>query len=296
MLPRIATENRKILRVTSGRRRRWVIAAIAAGSLLLGVSLTALADDSSSMPDPCTQPPPPPLPAPGSAGSQGAYQSFHTPLPQVSLWNLSDQPPRVGLQVGHWQLENLPPELAGVGAGASYGGVQEWQVNLAIAQGAAAFLQADGVAVDVLPATVPPHYQANVFVAIHADGDTSGEISGFKVARPGFSSVPDWDDQLVSDLNGEYGATTGLPRDDAHISLRMSYYYAFNSRRYCHAVSVGVPQAIIETGYMTNASDQTILFDNPNLSGQGIALSVEEFLAQEGHPVGSFANPTATAP
>ena len=32
-------------------------------------------------------------------------------------------------------------------------------------------------------------------------------------------------------------AGAALPRDDEHITLRMRYYYAFNSRRYCHAVA-----------------------------------------------------------
>src|SRR5204863_8856286 len=108
-----------------------------------------------------------------------------------------------------------------------------------------------GVQVDVLPATVPPRYQANAFIALHADGDPAGQARGFKVARPGFSSLPDFDDRLVDALNQVYAADTQLPRDDEHISLRMRYYYAFNSRRYCHAVAPGVPQAIIEMGCRT---------------------------------------------
>ena len=100
-------------------------------------------------------------------------------------------------------------------------------------------LEAEGVEVDVLPATIPPRYRANVFVALHADGDVAGALHGFKVARPGFSSIPGVDDRLVDTLNDVYGAVTGLPRDDEHISLRMRYYYAFNSRRYCHAVATG---------------------------------------------------------
>ena len=219
-----------------------------------------------------------PLPAPGSPGAQGFFRSFRTPLPPTPLYDPPGQK-RVGLQVGHWQLDQLPTELKGLGAGASGGGKQEWQVNLDVAQRAAALLQSDGIEADVLPATVPEHYRANAFLAIHADGDTTGHTRGFKVARPGFSSVPDVDDELVQSLEDTYGQVTNLPRDDEHISLRMRYYYAFNSRRYCHAVAPGVPQAIIEMAYLTNATDRQYLIGNPQLLAQGIADSMERFLS-----------------
>ena len=71
----------------------------------------------------------------------------------------------------------------------------------------------------------------------------------------------------------------GLPRDDAHISRRMTYYYAFNARRYCHAVAPAVPQAIIEAGYLTNPLDQQTLIGDPDRAALGIARGVETFLA-----------------
>jgi N-acetylmuramoyl-L-alanine amidase len=125
---------------------------------------------------------------------------------------------------------------------------------------------------------VPPHYQANAFVAIHADGDTSGTDHGFKVARPGFSSIPDVDDRFVEAINQAYGSETELPRDDDHISLRMRYYYAFNSRRYCHAVSPGVPQAIIELAYLTNAGDRQYLIGDPQKLAEGLTEGIQAFL------------------
>lgn len=188
-------------------------------------------------------------------------------------------PKRVGLQAGHWLVDQVPPELHGLEAGATGGGKQEWQVNLDVAQRTAALLQASGIQTDVLPATVPPRYQANAFIAIHADGDTTGEDRGFKVARPGFSSIPDVDDRLVDAINQTYGSETELPRDDAHISLRMRYYYAFNARRYCHAVSPGVPQAIIELAYLTNATDRQYLIGDPEKLAQALSDSIQAFLA-----------------
>jgi hypothetical protein len=229
---------------------------------------------------PCDQPPPAPLPAMGAADRAGFFRGFRTPLPPVPLYNPTG-PKRVGLQAGHWLTDQVPPELAGLQDGTTGGGKAEWEVNLDLAQRAAGMLEADGIQVDVLPTTVPPQYQANLFVAIHADGDASGTQHGFKVAAPGFSAISDVDNQLVQTFNDVYGSITGLPRDDAHISLRMSYYYAFNSRRYCHAVAQGVPQAIIETAYLTSALDRQLLLGDPDVIAHGITASVEQFLNEE---------------
>lgn len=223
-------------------------------------------------------PPPLPLPRPGTGAAQGFFRNFRDPLPPAPLFN-PPGPKRVGLQAGHWLTDQVPAELRGLQAGATGGGMQEWQVNLDVAQRTAALLEASGIDTDVLPSTVPPHYQVNVFVALHADGDPSGADRGFKVARPGFSSIPDVDDRLVDAINQVYGAETELPRDDEHISLRMRYYYAFNSRRYCHAVAPGVPQAIVEMAYLTNATDRQYLIGDPQRLAQALADGIQRFLA-----------------
>ena len=225
-------------------------------------------------------PPPPPLPRPGSGAAPGAFSGFRTPLPPAPLYD-PPGPKRVGLQAGHWLVDQVPAELHGLEAGATGGGKQEWQVNLDVAQRTAALLEASGIQTDVLPSTVPPHYQANAFIALHADGDSSGGDRGFKVARPGFSSIPDVDDRLVDTINQTYGSETELPRDDEHISLRMRYYYAFNSRRYCHAVAPGVPQAIVEMAYLTNATDRQYLIGDPQRLAHALADSIQAFLASE---------------
>jgi N-acetylmuramoyl-L-alanine amidase len=208
----------------------------------------------------------------------GGFSSFRSPLPPAPVWNPAG-PKRVGLQAGHWLNEQTPPELGRLQPGAVGGGKEEWEVNLDLAQRTKAILEAAGVEVDLLPTTVPERYRAHAFIAIHADGDTAGALSGFKIARPGFSSIPETDDQLVSALYGAYGPASGLARDDDHISLRMLYYYAFNSRRYCHAVAPGVPQAIIETGFLTSASDRRLLLGNPDAAARGIADGVLAFLS-----------------
>ena len=58
----------------------------------------------------------------------------------------------------------------------------------------------------------------------------------------------------------------------------MRYYYAFNSRRYCHTVAPGVPQAIVENGFLTSPLDRVLLLGNPDLAAQGLAKGVLDFL------------------
>ncbi len=215
----------------------------------------------------------------------GSWGSFRTPFPAVPVWN-PPGPKKVGLQAGHWLYDESPDELEDLRSnpGTSGGGKAEWQVTLDIAQRAADMLRAAGVEVDVLPTTVPVRYRAHAFVSIHADGDASGVLHGFKAAGPGFSATPRADALLVDALNEEYAAATGLPRQDSQISRRMTYYYAFNGRRYQHAVAPGVPQVILETAFLTHAGDRVLLLSNPDLIASGIANGILKFLAQ---------NPTA---
>jgi hypothetical protein len=241
----------------------------------------AASDQSSSLApanETCDLPLPGPLPRRGDPAAQEFWQAFRLPLPPAPRWNPPGQM-RVGLQAGHWLAHQAPEELERLhGGGSRGGGKEEWEVTLDLAQRTKYFLEQEGMEVDVLPATVPVRYRAHVFVSIHADGDPLGRVRGFKVARPGFSSIPDIDDRLVEALNAAYAAATGLPRDDEHITRRMLYYYAFNSRRYCHAVAPGVPQAIIETGFLTSRADRELLLGSPTLVARGIANGVLAFL------------------
>jgi hypothetical protein len=220
----------------------------------------------------------PPLSVLRAQGSSG-WASFREPFPSVPVWN-PPGPKRVGLQAGHWQHALAPDELADLrtNPGAYGGGKWEWEVNLDIARRTAEYLRAAGVEVDILPTTIPVRYRAHAFVTIHADGDLSGTLTGYKVAGPGFSATPEADAVLVAALNSEYGPATGLSRQDNQISRRMTGYYAFNARRYQHAVAPGVPQAIIETGFMTSASDRRLLIGDPDRAARGIANGILRFL------------------
>ncbi|MES2668268.1 MAG: N-acetylmuramoyl-L-alanine amidase [Patescibacteria group bacterium] len=186
-------------------------------------------------------------------------------------------PLRVGIQAGHWRLDEVPLELAGLRAssGASGGGVSEQKTVLAIAQETKAMLEERGIVVDLLPATVPVDYVADAFVSIHADGSASAASSGFKIAGPrrDFSGTSG---ALVSALYQEYGTETGL-RQDANITRRMNGYYAFNWRRYDHALHPLVPAAIVETGFMTSASDRALIVARPEVPARGIADGILAF-------------------
>jgi hypothetical protein len=206
------------------------------------------------------------------------------PPPVTVIGTGQTWPKRVGLQVGHWGSEQMPEEmerLRNSGGGAVGGGYTEVQVNYDLATRTAALLRARGVEVDVLSATVPMDYQADAFVAIHADGDARGVLRGYKIARSPLSHVPEWDDALVGWLYAEYGKATSMPRDDDHITPRMRFYYAFNNRRYYHAIHPSTPGAIVETGFMTSAVDRALLIGQPDRPAQGLANALLGFLGMQ---------------
>jgi hypothetical protein len=212
----------------------------------------------------------------------GGWGQFGRPQPSTPVWN-PPGPKRVGLQAGHYRFDEAPPELLSLrrNPGAPGGGRVEWQVTIDLAERAAELLRASGVEVDVLPTTIPIRYRAHAFLAIHVDGDETGRLRGYKIARPNFSSIPETDDAFAQTVYEEYGRATALPDNSEYITGRMRNYYAFNARRYQHAVAPGVPQAILETGFMSNAADRDFLFNRPDVAAQGIADALLRFLAAD---------------
>ena len=185
--------------------------------------------------------------------------------------------PRVALQAGHWLAAEAPDELARIRSnGTRGGGLHESQVTLRIAELAAEILASAGVIVDVLPATVPPSYHADLFISIHADGHNNSSATGFSVAAPRRDQTGIARD-FVEVLAESYGASTGLRRSK-NVTRQMENYYAFNSRRYTHSIDPRTVAVIIETGFLTSPSDRRIIVDRPELSAQGIAEGVLRFL------------------
>lgn len=198
---------------------------------------------------------------------------------QFANWKRPEGPLRVGLQVGHWKNKELPDELSNLrerGGGTSGGGRAEWEVNLAIAEETKKLLEPYGVVVDLIPATVPPDYLADLLIAIHADGSTDPNVSGFKVASPR-RDLTRTGAKLVEIFEREYGNATQL-RLDPNVTRNMSGYNAFNWRRYEHSMHPMTPAIIVETGFLTNPLDQRILIHNPARSAQGILNAVVDFL------------------
>lgn len=201
-----------------------------------------------------------------------ARQPAATPTPRPP-----GTPPRVGLHVGHWQAADLPDELARLrgSVGAVVDGYREVDINMDVAGRVATLLQARGISVDVLPATVPPGYDADAFVAIHADGSENRARRGFKLATPWRTSRAS--QHLHDTLRAEYAALTGLPWDDA-ITVNMRGYYAFNYNRHEHVIARTTPAVIIEMGFLSNSTDRAFLLEQPHIAALAITNGIERYV------------------
>jgi hypothetical protein len=187
---------------------------------------------------------------------------------------------RIGIQIGHWQTDNVPPELKRleIQTGTSWNGLTETQVSLEIASRVADLLRSHGYTVDILPTTVPAGYLADAFVALHMDGDGTGENSGYKLAH-GSRRGP-FEQRLLDDIRDEYGAATGLRWDPEHITAAMRGYFAFSWQRYRSATSPFTPSVILVMGFLSNDGDREIALDHPDMLAAGIANGIERFLSE----------------
>jgi hypothetical protein len=199
----------------------------------------------------------------------------------INHWTRPVGPPRVGLQVGHWKNDELPDELAHLhgNTGASGGGKAEWEVNLAIAELTKTILVQRGIEVDILPATIPPSYWADAFVAIHADGNLDSRINGYKIAAS-WRDMTKKANTVIEFVGKEYQQSTGLI-EDPEITTNMRGYYAFSWWRRLHAVHPMTPSIILETGFLTSPLDRRIIVNKPELAAQGLANGLINYLESE---------------
>ncbi|MGW8267056.1 MAG: N-acetylmuramoyl-L-alanine amidase family protein [Longimicrobiales bacterium] len=198
------------------------------------------------------------------------------PIPTPEEWKPPEGPVRIALQAGHWKADEAPPELSGLrDNGTRWEGKPEWEANVEIAQRAGALLEELGYEVDILPAVVPPGYRAHLFISIHADGSTDPKMSGYRVSAPrrdatgrasGFADL----------LQESYGEKTGLTRIPT-VTHRMQNYYAFNFRRYEHALHPMTIGVILETGFLTSPVDRGVIIDDPERAARGIVEAVKAF-------------------
>ncbi len=187
-----------------------------------------------------------------SGGWQGLLNSYKGPV-------------RVGLQIGHLEVGNHPEELATLryNTGASVNGINEVDINQVVAQTLSDMLVNEGIMVDLLPATVPEDYQADVFVSLHADSSEDSKRRGYKSAVFRFERNKN-DALLKTIIDQNYFYFSGFPDDDANVSGSMLEYYAFNDKRFKHAVSFKTPAIIVEMGYLSNQEDLEFMSDPIN--------------------------------
>jgi hypothetical protein len=204
-------------------------------------------------------------------------------LSSSPLRNMSAAPRvNVAIQAGHWKVNELPDALARLrtSTGTSGGGRTEVQLNLDIAQRVASMLRAKGLTVEILPATVPTGYQADLFIALHADGNNSSRPRGYKVSTRWRSDVAALDAVLVQSIEDGYGKVTGMPQD-LSITRAMRGYYAYSTYRgEEYRLDGATPAAILEMGFMSNAADRALMFNNPDLVARGVVAGVDNFYAR----------------
>lgn len=197
---------------------------------------------------------------------------------EMASWTRPEGPVRIALQAGHWRAAEAPDEQAGLrGNGTRGGGHQEWEVNLEIARRAARMLEDSGYVVEVLPTRVPPGYWADLFLSIHADGHANSRASGYRAAAPR-RDMTGRSTAFAALLDRVYGEETGLPYYGS-VTRRMRGYYAFNYRRYEHALHPMTVGAIIETGFLTSPRDRSVIVADPERAARGITRAVIEFIS-----------------
>lgn len=197
------------------------------------------------------------------------------------LANSLKGPPRVGVQVGHLDAGAQPDELAALRAstGGHWEGVDEVEVNLEVANRLAKLLEDDGIVVDVLPATIPPGYVADVMLSVHVDASSDESRRGYKSAH--FWPARNVYEPLLKVLVDREVLAMDLPDDDRNVSGNMLQYYAFNHRRYRHAVDRSTPALLVELGYLSSPQDRHLLAD-PNSFALALAQGVRDYLQAVG--------------
>lgn len=187
-------------------------------------------------------------------------------------------PRKVGIQAGHWMTREAPPELGRIlqQTGTSWDGITEVEVNLDIAQRAAALLAARGIQAEVLPTTIPPGYLADAFVALHGDGDGVGVKSGFKAARS--TRRTPFEGRFMELVLDEYARATELDYDGNGITRQMTGYYAMAWSRIRYSTSPFTPSLILEMGYLSHDWDRHLMVDRPDLVAGAIAAGILRFL------------------
>jgi len=195
---------------------------------------------------------------------RNAAAAWQDNLPRTAVIlvrNALKGPVRVGLQVGHLDAALHADEHAELrwNTGGHAAGVDELDVNLAVATELAALLRAGGIEVDLLPARMPVHYSADLVLALHADSVEEPDRNGYKSAHY-FPLRNDADPLLKEHIDSAYLPGSGLADDSTNTSGGMTGYYAFNPEDR-HSVNPRSPALLIELGYISNRTDREFLLE-----------------------------------
>lgn len=189
----------------------------------------------------------------------------------------------VAVQPGHWKIDEVPAEIRRRprGPGASYAGVRELDINLAVVAELVPLLEAEGWTVIVVPATVPPGLRADAFISIHADWAGDLGRSGWKLAPPWrpSSAASALSEALKSAFRDE-----GLREDVGGVTTGMRGYFGFSSHRYHHASSPYTPAVLVELGFVTNAADRARMTSDPAYYARVLHRGLERYRYSIGRP------------
>lgn len=199
-------------------------------------------------------------------GSLAAVAKFGQNLNlSTNLVVVQKHKPRVGIQIGHYKAIEQPDELKNIrySTGGQAGRTTELEINIAVVKMLRDMLEARGIIVDILPATIPPNYKADVFISIHADSSPDKTRRGYKSAY--FTPKRnDYDQLLKEKIDESYFYFMGLPDDDNNVSGAMLEYYSFNNKRFKHSISKKTAGIIVEIGYISNKLDLQLIKDPVN--------------------------------
>lgn len=227
---------------------------------------------------------PPKAPVPTARATHGAVEIATGSARRAFqvLRNAAFGEPRVAIQIGHELVERHPEELARlrVNTGGLWQGRRELDVNRAVALALAERLERHGVQVELLPATVPPDYRADLLLSLHADASPQPWRQGYKSAHFSPPRNP-LEPELKRLVDDAYLRASGLPDDTANVTSGMFRYYAFNHRRYEHAVSPHTPAVIVEMGYISHPRDLAWL-STPDRPAAALEEAVLAFLEARG--------------
>ena len=219
-----------------------------------------------------------PSPLAQALGARPSATPTYIRVPKPTLTG----PRRVGIQAGHWLTELAPPELWPLlkQTGTSWDGIKEVDINLDIAKRIKTILEAKGIAVDVLPTTIPQGYLADAFVSLHGDGDGKGDKSGFKMAY--VTRRTPYEQDLLLSIKDVYKQATGLDYDSGGVTRNMLGYYAMSWFRYKNATAPHTPSVIMEMGFVSNDHDRELMTDKAEVVAGAIADGIVRFL--DAHP------------